>query len=309
MNLDMVLAVDVSKHVVAWNRMTARLEDKLMNILISDIDRLFLVKILRQHHIVCRGIGIVFRLLPLLLFSEERHITEPTLRGFLLFLSLTQQLMQVLISEDNVFLSKSLQQLLMFINLVQRTELVEHRECKFKGVALQELVENLLAAFLHFPTLTTEYSLYLGLCLCRIYEINPRSLYVLRVGSKNLHLVATAQLMAERHEFMVHLGSDTMTSEEGMYLKGEVECRTPGRHGLYLSLWCKYEYFGCEEVQLDSIEEVHSVRLWIIKNLLNSTEPVVQFTVILADFPYWSNAVFIFPMCGKTLFGYFVHSL
>ena len=66
---------------------------------------------------------------------------------------------------------------------------------------------------------------------------------MLALGSKNLNLVATLQLMAQRNQLMVYLGSDTVAAQEGMNLEGEVEGSTACRHRLDFSLWCEDEDF------------------------------------------------------------------
>ena len=53
-------------------------------------------------------------------------------------------------------------------------------------------------------------------------------------------------MMAQRHELVVYLGTDTMRAEEGVYLESEVERRTSGWHGLNFALRCEYEYLACE---------------------------------------------------------------
>lgn len=66
---------------------------------------------------------------------------------------------------------------------------------------------------------------------------------MLALGSKNLNLVATLQLMAQWNQLMVYLGSDTVAAQEGMNLEGEVEGSTACRHRLDFSLWCEDEDF------------------------------------------------------------------
>ena len=75
--------------------------------------------------------------------------------------------------------------------------------------------------------------------------------------------------MAQWHEFMVDLCTDTMASEEGMYREGKVEGRTSCRHSLYLSLWCEYEYLRGKEVEFYCVEEVHGVWLRVVEYFLN----------------------------------------
>ncbi len=66
---------------------------------------------------------------------------------------------------------------------------------------------------------------------------------MLALGSKNLNLVATLQLMAQRNKLMVYLGSDTVAAQEGMNLEGEVEGSTACRHRFDFSLWSEDEDF------------------------------------------------------------------
>ena len=76
---------------------------------------------------------------------------------------------------------------------------------------------------------------------------------MLRLGCENLHLVATLQFMAQRHELMINLGSDTMTSEEGVYGECKVECRTSCRHCLDLTFRSEDEYLRRKEVEFDGV--------------------------------------------------------
>lgn len=50
--------------------------------------------------------------------------------------------------------------------------------------------------------------------------------------------------MAQRHEFVVDLGTDAMTAKESVYLECKIECRASGRHSLYLALGGEDEDFG-----------------------------------------------------------------
>ena len=66
---------------------------------------------------------------------------------------------------------------------------------------------------------------------------------MLALGSKSLNLVATLQLMAQRNQLMVYLGSNAVAAQEGMNLEGEVEGSTACRHRLDFSLWSEDEDF------------------------------------------------------------------
>ena len=128
---------------------------------------------------------------------------------------------------------------------------------------------------------------------------------MLTLGGKDLYLVAAVQLVAQRHQLMVYLGSDAVAAQEGMYLEGEVECCTSSWHRDDFSLRGEDEDFGCIEVELDGIEEVHRIRLRIVQNLLDSAQPVVQLVLILSIFA----TLLVFPVGCKSLFCYLVHAV
>ena len=111
-------------------------------------------------------------------------------------------------------------------------------------------------------------------------------------------------MMAQRHELVVHLGTDTMRAEEGVYLESEVERRTSGRHSLDFALRCEYEYLACEEIELDSVEKVHRIGLRVVKNLLDCRQPVVEFGIVVNVFVV---AFLVLPVCCKSLFCHLVH--
>ena len=69
---------------------------------------------------------------------------------------------------------------------------------------------------------------------------------MLRLGSENLYLVTALELVAQRHELVVDLGTDAMTAKESVYLECKIECRASGRHSLYLALGGEDEDFGRE---------------------------------------------------------------
>ena len=109
--------------------------------------------------------------------------------------------------------------------------------------------------------------------------------------------------MAQRHQFVVHLGAYAVAAYEGVYLEREVECGASCRHGLDFALRCEHEYLRCEEVQLHGVEEVHGVGLRVVEYLLDGAQPVVQFVLVLGQFA----AVLVLPVCGESLFGHLVH--
>ena len=128
---------------------------------------------------------------------------------------------------------------------------------------------------------------------------------MLTLGGKDLYLVAAVQLVAQRYQLMVYLGSDAVAAQEGMYLEGEVECSTSGWHRDDFSLRGEDEDFRCIEVEFDSVEEVHRIRLRIVQNLLDGAQPVVQLVFILSIFA----TLLIFPVGCKSLFCHLVHAV
>ena len=127
-----------------------------------------------------------------------------------------------------------------------------------------------------------------------------------RFRSKNLDLVTTLQLMTDGDEFMVYLGTDTMTAHKGMDGKGKVERRTAGRHGTQFSLRGKHEYLARKEVEFDSVEEVHGIGLRVVKDFLDGSKPLVEFQFCRS---LGLLTVLIFPMGCKSLLGYLIHAL
>ena len=127
---------------------------------------------------------------------------------------------------------------------------------------------------------------------------------MLRVGSQHLHLIAALQLVAERHQFMVDLGADTVAAEERMYLESEVEHRTASRHGLHLTLRREDEDFGGEEVELDGVEEVHGIGLRVVENFLDGANPFVQLHILVGG-----AALLVFPVSGKALLRDVIHAV
>ena len=113
--------------------------------------------------------------------------------------------------------------------------------------------------------------------------------------------------MAQRHELVVYLGTDTMRPQEGMDAEGKVQRRASSRHRLDLTLRCEDENLRSEEVEFDSVEEIHGIGLWVVKNLLDGAQPFVQFRLVLRKL--FLHAVLVFPMGGKPLFGNLIHTV
>ena len=130
---------------------------------------------------------------------------------------------------------------------------------------------------------------------------------MLRLGGEDFHLVAALQFVAQGHELVVNLGTDTVAAEEGVYREGEVEGSASCRHGLNLAFRCEHEYLRSKEVELDGVEEVHCVRLRVVENLLDGMQPLVEFSLVLGEL-YFSSLL-VFPMGSKSLFGNLVHAV
>ena len=102
---------------------------------------------------------------------------------------------------------------------------------------------------------------------------------------------------------MVYLGANAVATQEGVYLESKVEGSASCWQGFNFALWGEDKYFAGKEVQLDGVEKVHGIGLWVVKNFLDGAQPVVQFAVVVNQFV----ALFILPVCGKALFGHLVH--
>ena len=188
---------------------------------------------------------------------------------------------------------------------MKSTEFVNNTRGRSHVVILQPLAQNFLPSALYFLAVSTQNSLDLALGLRRTHKVDPFGFGMLRLGSEDFYLVATLELMAHRHQFVVDLGSDTMRAKESMDSKSKIKCGTICRHCLDFTFGRENEDFTGKEVELDGIEKVHRVGLRIIKDLLYGAQPVVQLIVIIALLVMF----LIFPMGGKSLFGNFVHSI
>ena len=180
MYLDVVFAVDESKHVIARNRMTAWFEDVCINIVVGDVNRFLAVEILR-HDCIALGSSTLLFLYIVFFLAKERHILAPSTGSLTLLVVLALQFVEVLVAQDDGLVAQCLEQLLVFLHFMQSAEFVHHGEGEFHRIAFEELVEYLLAARLHLPTLSAQDSLNLGLRLCSRHKVYPRLLHVLRL--------------------------------------------------------------------------------------------------------------------------------
>ena len=93
---------------------------------------------------------------------------------------------------------------------MERRQLVNDVQRAFYLVLLQEFLQQLLAFLLYLATVAAQDGLNLCLGLCRRYEVDPCGLYVLRLGGQDLYLVTAFQLMTQRYQLVVHLGTDAV---------------------------------------------------------------------------------------------------
>ena len=95
MNLDAVFVVNESKNVISRDRVTAVLEDKLVYVIVIDVDRFLLVETF-LHHKVLSGCFLLFVLATIL--TEEWYERAPSYCACTL--PLTDQLVNVFVAEN-----------------------------------------------------------------------------------------------------------------------------------------------------------------------------------------------------------------
>ena len=272
--------------------------------LLADIERFLAVELLGYDE------QLGFRvLLFLLLGLDEGHVAAPATRAALALLVFAVQLVQVFVAQQNVVSTESQEEVVAVFVVVVFCQLVDGVQGIFLAVLRHPRLQLLLADFLHLAVVASEDGLYLSLGLGRRHEVDPVGLYVLRFRRENLHLVAALQFVAQGYELMVHLGADAVGAEEGVDAEGEIEGRAAGGHGLNLALWREDEYLAGKEVQLDGVEEVHGVGLWVVKNFLDGAQPLVQLGLVLGVLLFLVVALLVFPVGGQSLFGNLVHAV
>ena len=134
-------------------------------------------------------------------------------------------------------------------------------------------------------------------------EVEPLLLGSLRLGGKNLDLVAAVQLLAQRYEAVVHLGGDAVEPQVGVQGEGQVEGRGILGQGDEVALGGEDKNLGTEEVELDGIEEVDGVGFGVLEYVLDGLEPDVELRLFVGV------AYLVLPVGGETALGDFVHLL
>ena len=125
MNLDAVLVVDESHHVVTRNGVAAGREDKLIDVFFGQDERLLLVEIL-AHHKEFQWFYDAARFLLLLVLAQEWDVVTPA-RRLLLFLGLALQLIEVFLSKQDAVLAQRLEEVVSLLYVVEFAELVHYR--------------------------------------------------------------------------------------------------------------------------------------------------------------------------------------
>ena len=301
MYLNLIFVVDIAQRIVARDGVTAAHELVLLEVLLADVNRLFAIELVGHHKQL-----LLVRLLLFLLAANEWHELTPT-RTAVFFLVLAVQLVDILLAQQYYLLAQSLEELGALAVLVVIGQFIGECCCGFEVVLLQECVKYFLTLALRLAVVAAQYGLNLGLSLSGRYKVDPTFIDVLRLGCENLYLVATLQFVAQRNQLVVNLSTDTMTAQEGVDGECKVECRTACRQSTDLALRRKHEYLTGKQVELDGVQEVHSIRLWVVQNLLDGAQPLVELVLVLGIFLL--NTVLVFPVSCKSLFGNLVHTV
>ena len=131
---------------------------------------------------------------------------------------------------------------------MEATNLVDIRAVLRYVILGEELIDHLLPSLACITLLTTQHRHDFRRCLGGGSDIEPGTIHMLTLRCENLHLVATLQLMAHWHQFVVHLGADAMTTYEGVDGEGKIESCASCRKGSDFSLRCEDEDFGSIEI-------------------------------------------------------------
>ena len=111
--------------------------------------------------------------------------------------------------------------------------------------------------------------------------------------------------MADADEFMIDFSSDAMGAEKGVDAESEVEHCATCRHRLELALRRHDEYLIGKEVELDGVEEVDGIWLWVVEDFLDLVEPFVESVVGSLSV---SVAILVLPVCSKAVLSDVIHA-
>ena len=214
MDGDLLLLIDVSHHQVTRNRFTAIGEHILsVECLVVDDDAFLLVYFLLRFR------SALLLVLPTLLFGEREKAFPSATSASRFFL----HGIHFLASKLDASLCNIEVELLHIVKMMELADFLHAYRIVRQFLLLKESFDGILSCFSLFILLFSKNGMDLVRGLGRRGHFQPFLLYLERVGSKNLHLVATIELMAHRHKFMVHLCSDAMAPENGMDGEGKVE--------------------------------------------------------------------------------------
>ena len=101
---------------------------------------------------------------------------------------------------------------------------------------------------------------------------------------------------------MVDLACYTVQAQFGVQGKSHIEdCGTGGQCQQF-ALRGEHHYFRGKQIEFKGIEKINGAWLGIVENILDSTQPCVEFRLLVA------LANFVSPVCGKAFFGNLVHA-
>ena len=232
---------------------------------------------------------------------EEGQISAPTGTVGIL----PSQHSHIGISQGDHPTTQSHKQFIARGEVVEAAYLVDIHAVGFQVTLLQERIEHLFSLLLLFTFLPAQYGLNLAFGLGCCDKVHPLLGHLLTLGRKDLHLVAALQYITDGLQLVIYLGSYAVGSQECMDGESEVQHGAVGRHRLEISLGCDHKDFTCIEIQLYGIQEIDGVRLWIIQNLLDGVQPLVQFVfAVLGGLP----ALLVFPVGSKSLLRHLIHA-
>ena len=132
MDLNLLLVVDKSKNIIAWDGVATLHKLVLLNVVFIDIDRLFAVELVGHH----KEIHFLFLVL-LLGFAgtEERHILAPAASARFLF---AIDGIYVFLTEDNGLLTQCQIKLLALVYVMEGSQLVYHCHGVGNGIIAEE---------------------------------------------------------------------------------------------------------------------------------------------------------------------------
>ena len=237
--------------------------------------------------------------LRLLLRSNERHIASPAR-----FAYFPSEGIHIGLSQLNFVGPQCQCQFIAVGQFVETAQDVDIGTCGFNILLLKESSKAFLTDAHLLAVLTTQDGLNLSARLSRSGKIEPFGLHLLLAGGENLHLVAALEAVAQRHELMVDLHRKAVGAKEGVDMESEVESRGVVGHGLDFTFRREDEDFFREEVELDGVEQIKRVGLWVVEDFFDGVEPFVEFILVVVGI-----LILVFPMCRKALLGNIVHAV